>query len=102
MLLKSENSTVKLRRWMPSARSARITLSLVRWPEIFTSLRRRPMPWIWMLHLTSQTRSGSSESPMIAIRFCALGHLRWYSKFATRAPFLPKPPEARRSPPMSS
>ncbi len=79
MLLKSENSTVKLRRWMPSARSARITLSLVRWPEIFTSVRRRPMPWIWMLHLESQTRSGSSESPMIAIRFCALGQLRWYS-----------------------
>ena len=39
---------------------------------------------------------------MIAIRFCALGHLRWYSKFATRAPFWPKPPEARMSPPIVS
>ncbi len=102
MLLKSENSTVKLRRWMPSARSARIRLSLVRWPEITTSPRRRPMPWIWMSHLTSHLRSGSSESPMIAIRFCALGHLRWYSKFATRAPFLPNPPVARMSPPIVS
>ena len=78
---------------MPSARSARMTLSLVRWPEISTSVRRRPMPWIWRLHLTSQTRSSSGPSPMIAIRFCAFGHLRWYSKLATLAP-----PPCRRRP----
>ena len=79
MLLKSECWTVKLRMKMPSARSARITLSFERWPEISTCLRRFPMPSIWMSHLTSQTLSASPESPMIAIRFCALGHTRWYS-----------------------
>ena len=44
------------------------------------------MPWICRLHLESQTRSASGPSPMIAIRFCAFGHLRWYSKLATFAP----------------
>ena len=42
MLLKSEYSTVKLRRLRPSARSPLITLSLERWPEISTSVRLRP------------------------------------------------------------
>ena len=66
-------------------------------------MRLRPMPSICRLHLWSQTRSRVGPSPMIAIRFCAFGQLRWYSKLATLAPPpLPAMPDASSELPISS
>jgi hypothetical protein len=80
--LKAACSTMKLRRWMPFARSIRTASVLMRSPTMFTSCGRLPMPSIctlqsW-LHCGGIGCFGSGSgrvSPITAIRFFEFGHL---------------------------